>query len=472
MASVGVSTRGGGVTVIPDGDLALLAEGFSGSLLRPGEAGFDEARTVWNAMIDRRPALIARCRTTEDVRIAVRLARRHELLMSVRGGGHNIAGSAVCDGGLMIDLSPMRGVSVDGKARTAVVEPGATLGEVDAATQALGLATPTGINSTTGIAGLTLGGGFGWLSRRYGLAADNLLEAEVVTAGGEVVRASEDVNPELFWALRGGGGNFGIVTRFVFRLHEVGPDVLCGLIVYPLADGGQVLRRYREAVSALGDETSVWAVLRAAPPLPFLPEEVHGTGIVALALCHVGDADTGERAIAPMRRLGTVIGEHVGVQPFAQWQQAFDPLLTPGARNYWKSHNFAGLSDGLLDAAVAAAKAAPSPQCEIFLAQLGGQVNRVAPEATAYAHRDVEFVANVHGRWEDGAEDEAGTTWARDFYRVAERWATGGVYVNFMSADEKDRVRSAYGSNWTALVAAKRRWDPDNMFCTNQNVRP
>ncbi len=467
-----MTTRNGTVARVPDEDLDLQLGGFAGVLLRPDDAGYDEARAVWNGMIDRRPALIARCRSAEDVRLAVELARRHRLLVAVRGGGHNVAGSAVCDGGLMIDLSPMRRVTVDERSRTATVEPGATLGEVDAATQEYGLAVPTGINSTTGIAGLTLGGGFGWLSRRYGLAADNLVEAEVVTAAGEVLRASADEHSELFWALRGGGGNFGIVTRFVFALHPVGPEVLCGLIVHPLEEAPRLLRRYRDAVEAVGDETSVWAVLRAAPPLPFLPAEVHGTGIVALAVCHAGDPAEGERAIAPIRELGRPVGEHVGAMPFVQWQQAFDPLLTPGARNYWKSHNLGGLSDGLIDAAVTAAAAAPSPHCEIFLARLGGAVNRVAPDATAYAHRDVEFVVNVHGRWTSAGEDEAGIGWARDFYAAAARWATGGVYVNFMSADEVERVPSAYGGNWQRLVAVKRRWDPDNMFCSNQNIRP
>jgi FAD/FMN-containing dehydrogenase len=472
VAHIQLATRNNGIARVSDEELGQFTAAFSGSALRPGQPGYDEARTIWNAMVDRRPALIARCRNTSDVQQALVFARRHELLVAIRGGGHNIAGNAVCDGGLMIDLSPMKKIAVDRAARTATVEPGATLGDVDGATQAYGLAVPTGINSTTGIAGLTLGGGFGWLSRRYGLTSDNLLEAEVVTSRAKVVRASESENADLFWALRGGGGNFGVVTRFTFRLHPVGPGLLSGLVVYPLDQAKKVLRRYRELAAALGDETSVWAVMRKAPPLPFLPTEVHGTGILALALCHSGDPEEGERAVAPMRELGTVLGQAVGVQPFVNWQQAFDPLLTPGARNYWKSHNFTEISDGLVELLVGAAEAVPSPHCEIFVGQLGGQTNRVAPSATAYPHRDANFVVNVHGRWETPAEDEIGRTWARGFYRDAARFATGGVYVNFMTAEETDRVRSAYGPNWDRLVEAKRRWDPDNLFSMNQNIQP
>ncbi len=472
MAHVQLATQSGGVARVPEEEIGLFTGAFSGTVLRPGQSGYDEARTIWNAMVDRRPALIARCRNAGDVQLALTLARRHHLLVAVRGGGHNIAGNAVCDGGLMIDLSPMRKVTVDQAKRTATVEPGATLGDVDRETQAFGLAVPTGINSTTGIAGLTLGGGFGWLSRSFGLTSDNLTEAEVVTAGAEVVRASESENADLFWALRGGGGNFGVVTRFTFRLHPVGPDVLSGLVVYPLAQAHEVLRRYRELAAGLGDETSVWAVMRKAPPLPFLPAEVHGSGVLVLALCHAGDPAHGERAVAPMRELGTVLGEFVGVQPFVDWQQAFDPLLTPGARNYWKSHNFTEISDGLIELLVAAAEKVPSPHCEIFLGQLGGQTNRVPANATAYPHRNANFVVNVHGRWETAAEDEIGRTWARGFYRDAARYATGGVYVNFMTEEETDRVRSAYGPNWDRLVAAKRQWDPDNLLSMNQNIQP
>ena len=449
-----------------------LAASMSGALLRPSDDGYDESRTIWNAMVDRRPLAVARCESAADVALAIAFAREHGLLVSVRGGGHNIAGNAVCDDGLMIDLSRMNAVRVDAGAKTAKVGPGATLGDVDRETQKHGLAVPTGINSTTGIAGLTLGGGFGWLSRKYGLTADNLVGAELVTASGEILRVSEDSHPDLLWALRGGGGNFGVVTEFVFRLHEVGPELLSGLVVYPLEQAAKALRRYRDIASGLGDSTAVWAVLRAAPPLPFLPEEVHGKPIVAFALCHAGEPEEGQKAIEPIRHLGEPYGEHVGVQPFAAWQQAFDPLLTPGARNYWKSHNVVELSDGLIDLLVDYAGKLPSPHCEIFVGQLGGAINRVALDATAYSQRDAEYVVNVHGRWETAAEDDGGIRWSRDFYNDAEQYATGGVYVNFMTAEETDRVRAAYGGNWDRLVAIKRRYDPDNLFHMNQNIPP
>ncbi len=453
-------------------DAEALDRTMKGSLLHPSDDGYDEARTIWNAMVDRRPALIARCESTADVKHAVDFARNHGLLLSIRGGGHNIAGNAVCDNGLMIDLSRMNFVRVDSEAKTAAVGPGATLGDVDGETQKHGLATPTGINSTTGIAGLTLGGGFGWLSRKYGLTVDNLIGAEVVTADGDILRVNADEHPDLFWALRGGSGNFGVVTEFNFRLHEVGPELLSGLVVYPLEQAKDALRKYREIAARLGDETAVWSVLRLAPPLPFLPEEVHGKPVIVFALCHAGDPDEGRQAIEPIRHLGTPYGEHIGVQPFTAWQQAFDPLLAPGARNYWKSHNFVELADGMIDLLVKYVAEVPSPHCEIFIGQLGGQINRLTPDATAYSHRDAEFVVNVHGRWETAAEDDRGISWSRDFYRDAARFATGGVYVNFMTEEETDRVGAAYGPNWDRLVEIKRRYDPDNLFRMNQNIRP
>jgi FAD/FMN-containing dehydrogenase len=366
----------------------------------------------------------------------------------------------------------MKAAKVDAAARRVTIEAGALLADLDAATQAHGLATPVGINSTTGLAGLTLGGGFGWLSRKHGMTIDNLESAEVVTASGEVVRASAAANPDLFWAIRGGGGNFGVVTRFEFRLHAVGPEVLSGLVVYSLTEAKSVLRQYREFAAAAPDELAVWAVLRKAPPLPFLPAEVHGKEIVALALCFAGDPARGEALVAPLRKFGTVLGEHVGVQPYVAWQQAFDPLLTPGARNYWKSHNFSRLDDKLFDAVVEYAGKLPSPQCEIFIGAIGGATARPAPGAMAYAHRDAQFVMNVHGRWDDAAEDQRGIRWAREFFEAAAPFASGGVYVNFLTADEGERVKSAYGPNYERLAAVKRKYDPANLFRVNQNINP
>ena len=449
-----------------------LKKGLKGTVIVAGEPDYDSARQVWNAMIDKHPAAIVRCAGTSDVVHAVNFARDQGLPLAVRGGGHNIAGSAVCEGGIVIDLSQMKAVQVDGPTRRARVEGGATLADFDAAAQSHGLATPLGINSTTGVAGLTLGGGFGWLSRKHGMTIDSLASAEVVTAAGEVLQASATEQPDLFWALRGGSGNFGVVTQFDFHLHPVGPQVLAGLIVYPFAEAKAVLRQYREFAAQAPDDLSVWTVLRKAPPLPFLPESVHGQEVVVLALLYAGDPAQGELLVKPLHAFGTPLGAHVGVMPYVDWQKAFDPLLTPGARNYWKSHNFVELKDGLFDAVIDGIKTLPSPQCEIFFGAIGGATTRPAPDATAYAHRDACFVMNVHGRWDDAADDARCMAWARDFFKASAPFASAGVYVNFLTADEGDRVKAAYGPNHDRLAQIKRKYDPANLFSTNQNILP
>lgn len=452
--------------------IEVLKGNFSGQVILHDDDLYESARKVWNATIDKHPALIARCVTTSDVVGAVNFAKDNGLVLAVRGGGHNIAGSALCDDGIVIDLSQMKAANVDAASLRGTIEGGATLADFDAATQAHGLAVPLGINSTTGVAGLTLGGGFGWLSRKYGMTIDNLESAEVVTAAGEVVRASATEHPDLFWALRGGSGNFGVVTRFEFRLHPVGPNVLSGLIVYPLSEAKAVLQQYRDFMTKAPDELSVWAVLRQAPPLPFLPEAVHGKEIIALALIYAGDPKLGEPLVEPLRKFGTPLGEHVGVQPYIAWQQAFDPLLTPGARNYWKSHNFSVLDDGLFDVVIEYVKKLPSPQCEIFFGAIGGATTRPAPDSAAYAHRDALFVMNVHGRWTDKADDGRCIRWARDYFKASAPFASGGVYVNFLTADEGDRVKAAYGQNYDRLAEIKRKYDPTNLFSMNQNIQP
>lgn len=457
---------------IEDSAVAELRAAVSGGILLPGDAGYDDARTIWNAMIDKRPGLIVQCHSADDVIAAVNFARTHDVLVSIKGGGHNIAGNSICDGGMTIDLSPMKSVQVDTDARKAHAGPGATLGDFDAAVQKHGLATPVGINSTTGLAGLTLGGGFGWLTRQYGLTIDNLLAADVVTAGGKMLTVNETDHSDLFWAIRGGGGNFGIVTRFEFQLHPVGPEILAGLFVFPLSDAVEALKKYRELAEGLSEETNVWAVMRNAPPLPFLPAEVHGKEVLVFAVFHSGDPAEGQQAFAPIRGFGTLLGEHIGVQPYTAWQTAFDPLLTPGARNYWKSHNFSELSDKAIDVLVEYAGKLPTDQCEIFVGLLGGAANRVAPDATAYSHRDAEFVLNVHGRWGSAAEDEKGIGWAREFFAKSAPYANGGVYVNFLTAEETDRIKAAYGPNYTRLVEVKTKYDPNNLFRLNQNIKP
>ena len=460
------------MTEVKDAGIAEFKAHFGGDVLLPDSAEYDGVRQIWNAMIDRRPALIARAKSPEDVVRAVKFARKHDLIVSVRGGGHNIAGNAVCDGGLMIDLSLMKHVKVDPSARQAEVEPGCTLADFDAAAQAHGLATPLGINSTTGVAGLTLGGGFGWLSRKYGMTVDNLLAVEMVMADGRQLRASNTENEDLFWGVRGGGGNFGIVTNFEFKLHSVGPQVLSGLIVFPFDAAKSVLTQFARFTETMPDELNVWMVTRKAPPLPFLPVDVHGKEMVALALCYVGDPAQGERLIAPLRGLGKALGEHIGVQPYVAWQQAFDPLLAKGARNYWKSHNFSRLGDDAIDTIIQYAGRLPSPQCEIFIGTIGGQTARVAPDAMAYSSRDAKYVMNVHGRWESAAEDERGVAWAREFFMKAEPFASGGAYINFLTQDETDRIAFAYGPAFTRLSALKKKFDPTNFFRMNQNIKP
>ncbi len=445
---------------------------LKGPIVVPGDPNYDEIRKIWNAMIDRRPALIVRCAEAADVAHSITFARESKLEISIRGAGHNIAGNALCDDGLMIDLSMMKNVRVEAEKKRAYVEPGATLRDFDSAVQAHGLATPVGINSTTGIAGLTVGGGFGWLTRKYGMTVDNLLSADVITADGNQKKASENENSDLFWAIRGGGGNFGIVTQFEFRLHPVGPEILAGLIVFSLGQAKQVLDHYRRFAASAPEELSVWTVLRKAPPLPFLPESVHGKEVIVLAIFYAGDIATGQKLIEPLRGFGNALGEQTGAMPYVQWQQAFDPLLTPGARNYWKSHNFTELSDGAINTMVEYAGNLPSPQCEIFVGLLSGAANRVPAEAMAYGNRDAKFVLNVHGRWDHASEDKRGIEWARAFFKASAPYASKGAYINFMTEDEGDRVAAAYGSNYDRLVQIKKKYDPENIFHLNQNIKP
>ena len=428
--------EGGSISVSEDA-VTAFGDALEGDLLTPESAEYDEARTLWNDMIDRRPGLIVACQTEGDVSQSVKFAAEHGVLLSIFGAGHNIAGNAVCDGGLMISFRNMRAVDVDPSSGTVRVEPGATLGDLDAATQAHALAVPTGINSTTGIAGLTLGGGFGWLSRKYGMTIDNLRSVRVVLADGSLVVASESENSDLFWGLRGGGGNFGVVTSFEFQAHPVGPEVLAGLIVHPFSDGPEVLRE-----------------------------------VVVLAAMYAGDISDGEVALAPLRGMGNPIADVIGPQPFVGWQQAFDPLLTPGERNYWKTHDFDEMSDEMIDTALGYLETLPDPQSDVFFAQMGGAQGRVSDDATAYQGRGAEYVLNVHGRWSDASQDESCIAWCRDLWNAMGQYATGEAYVNFMTEEEGARLESAYGSSYQRLVELKNRYDPTNLFRLNQNIPP
>lgn len=465
-------TREGEATVGTHSPGKMTMDSITGEVITPGDPRYDTVRQVWNGMIDRRPAMIVQCAGASDVPPALAYAREHGLDISIRGGGHNIAGSAVCDGGVVIDMSRMTGVVVDASRRRVSVEPGATLAQVDAATQAHGLATPLGINSTTGIAGLTLGGGFGWLTRKFGMTIDNLVSADVVLPDGTQRVASEHHDSDLFWALRGGGGNFGVVTRFEFELHPVGPEIVAGLLVFPYDQAGDVLRQYRDSLASAPEELNVWAILRKAPPLPFLPQSVHGQDVLVLAAFYCGEPRDADTHLTRLRGFGTPHGEHVGVQPYTAWQQAFDPLLTPGARNYWKSHNFSELSDDALDCMTTFAGQLPSAQCEIFLGLIAGAPNRIPAEAMAYGHRDARFVMNVHGRWDTPDDDARGIAWARRFFAAAAPYASAGAYINFMTDDESTRVAAAYGENYPRLLELKRRYDPANLLHVNHNIRP
>jgi FAD/FMN-containing dehydrogenase len=453
-------------------DINSLKSEFRGQIIQPGDSNYDEVRKIWNAMVDCKPALIAQVSGADDVSSAIKFAQANKLDITIRGAGHNIAGNSICNDGLMIDFSNMKKVSVDSNKKIAFVEPGATLKDFDAEVQKYGLATPVGINSTTGIAGLTLGGGFGWLTRKYGMTVDNLLSADVVTVDGKKLRASEKENADLFWAIIGGGGNFGVVTQFEFKLYPVGPEILAGLLVFPFKQAKSILQQYRDFIQITPPEFNVWVVMRKAPPLPFLPENVHGKEVVILAICVVSEFDKNERLIESLRSLGDPVGEHIGNMPYVNWQQAFDPLLTPGARNYWKTHNFIQLQDGAIDSMTEYAGKLPSPQCEIFIAYLEGKSNTIPADAMAYPGRDLKYVLNVHGRWDDANQDKECINWARDFFNSSSKFASGGAYVNFMTEEEKDRVAKAYGPNYKRLAQIKKKYDPDNLLRYNQNITP
>jgi FAD/FMN-containing dehydrogenase len=453
---------------------AALAGSFAGELIAPGDGAYDEARAVWNGAIDRRPALIARCAGAPDVAAALRHARDRDLVVAVRGGGHGVGGHAVCDDGIVIDLSAMRAIAVDPVARTARAQGGVLWGELDAATQEHGLATVGGIVTHTGIAGLTLGGGIGWLMRRHGATVDNLLAAEVVTADGELLRASAGEHAELFWGLRGGGGNFGVVTAFEYRLHAVGPTVLAGPIYYALEDAPAALRFYRDLAAEAPDELTTILNLRRAPPLDFLPAELHGRHVLTVAVCWAGAIEEGERALAPLRAFGRPLVDAVAPRPYVELQQLFNPAVPHGWHYYWKSCELPPLSDGAIDTLVEHAARIVSPRSYIIVFQLGGAIARVGEHDTAYGQRDAAHNVNINAVCLDGdPAREEHADWTRDCFAALEPFSTGRAYVNFLGDEGQARVRAAYGEErYARLVALKRTHDPDNVFRLNQNIDP
>lgn len=445
--------------------------GFAGRLLQPGDHGYEEARAVWNGAIDRRPAWIARCGTVGDVVAALRFARERDLPITVRGGGHGVAGTAVCDDGLVIDLSRMKDIQVQATARTARAGGGMLWGELDAATQAFGLATTGGVVSHTGIGGLTLGGGIGWLMRRFGLTIDNLLAAEVVTADGGVLNASAEEHPDLFWGLRGGGGSFGVVTSFTYRLHPVGPQVLAGPVLWPLEEAPALLRCYRDFVASAPSEVSTIVTLRRAAPLGMLPMELHGRPVCMITMCYVGDPDAGEPALAPLRGFGRPLLDLVDRRAYTDLQTMVDATVPHGWHYYWKTANLAALDDRLIDTMVEHSGRIQSPWSYAVLFHLGGAVAEIDENATAYTHRNAVHALNINAVWlphETVGDDE--TTWARDFFAAVRPHQTG-AYVNFLDRDDHDQVRAAFGdATYRRLMTLKDRYDPDNVFQPSHDI--
>ncbi len=450
----------------------MFAEKLRGESIQPGDKGFDEARALWNGMIDRKPALIARCLSADDVINSVNFARENALPLSIKGGGHGVAGKSVCDDGLMIDLSLMNAVVVDSKARTVRVEPGAMIGDVDRETQVFGLATPVGIVSETGIAGLTLGGGFGYLGRKHGLTIDNLISADLVTADGRTVHASEDDNPDLFWALRGGGGNFGVVTSFEFRLHEVGPEVMTAQVFYPIEDAGDVLRFYRNLTADAPDELACYAFAVRVPSVAPFPESFQGKTAIALVACHSGTIDDGKTALAPLHGFGTPILSAIQTMPFAALQKSFDNGMPDGKRYYWKAHYFKELTDEAIDVFASHTSHLPGPLSIVGFEPLGGAISRVDESETAFPQRQAAFALGIWSGWEDPADDEEIINWTRELHVKMTPFAIGGVYSNYLDQDDDDQVKAAFGANYERLQRVKATYDPENLFRLNQNIQP
>lgn len=453
---------------------AVEIDGFRGRLISAEHADYDLARAVWNGAIDRRPRLVARCTGTADTVAAVRFARDHDLEIAIRGGGHNVAGTAVCDDGIVIDLSAMRGVRVDPTNRRAWVQGGALWGDVDHETQTYGLATTGGIVSHTGVAGLTLGGGVGWLMRKHGLTADNLLAVDVMTADGELLRASEQEHPDLFWALRGGGGNFGVVTSFEFRLHPVGPNVLAGPIIWDATDAGEVLRFYRDFVRDAPDELGTVVRFGAAPPLPVIPADLHWRPVMMVGTCYAGPIGDGEQALRPLRTFRTPVVDLVGATPYVGFQSALDSTVPHGWNYYWKSTHLPELRDDLIDVIIEHAFSSSSARSYAAMFHLKGAVSRVAEGGTAFGNRQASHAITLDAVWRPGEGfGDRDTAWAKGFFGALGRFREG-VYVNFLGGDEDPaRVREAYGEAvYDRLVAVKTAYDPDNTFHHNQNIRP
>jgi FAD/FMN-containing dehydrogenase len=453
------------------GDLERLRDRVRGQVVAPDDAEYDEARTVYNAMIDRRPRAVVRCETGDDVTAAVEFGRESGLAVAVRGGGHSVPGFGTADDAVVVDLSQMRRVTVDPGARTARAQGGCTWGVFNEATHAHGLATTGGIISTTGVGGLTLGGGIGYLSRGVGLSCDNLVSAEVVTADGRTLRASEAENDDLLWALRGGGGNFGVVTELEFRLHPVS-EIYGGPMFYELEDARTVLRFYRDFIKDAPEAFGGFPAWQIAPPLPFIPEERHGQPFLAFVACWAGPLEEGEKMLEPFHEVAPVVAEHVGPMPYPALNSAFDALVPAGLQHYWKANFVTELTDEAIEAHLVHGPRVPVVNSTVHIYPINGACHRVAPDDTAFAYRDATFATVIAGMWPDPADNEANTRWVRDYYAATAPLSESGGYVNFMAADDQDRIRDNYRGNYDRLVELKRRYDPDNVFRVNQNIQP
>jgi FAD/FMN-containing dehydrogenase len=465
--------EGGGVKLTSE-QIDDLDSRVEGPLLRPGEEGWDDAVLVWNGMVARVPALVLQPTSAQEVAAAVRFARDHGLLLSIKGGGHNIAGTSIAEGGLTLDMSRMCDIIVDPDTKLAHVGPGCLLKEVDRATQEHGLATVLGFISEVGVAGLTLGGGLGYLTRRFGWTVDNLEEAEIVTADGKVRIANRDENADLFWALRGAGANLGVVTRFTFRLHEVGPTVYGGLIAWPFERADEILRAYRTITIEAPRELAVWLVLLQAPPAPFVPEEWHGKRICAMAVCYSGDLGAVDEVLAPIRALHDPVVDLLQEQPYTQVQSYLDATEPKGNHYYWKTEYLAELSEDLLSTTRELFDECPIPDAELGFLHLGGVLNEHDEDDGAVGNRDARFVVGANGMWEpDEPNADTFRQWIRDAWKRLRPFSTGGNYINFQTADEhEERIRATYGVNFDHLVEVKKKYDPDNVFRLNRNIRP
>lgn len=448
-----------------------LRSSVHGAVITADDEGYDEARRVHNAMIDKRPRAVVRPVDTQDVVCAVQYARENDVDLAVRGGGHSVPGFGTCDDGIVVDLSSLREVSVDPQTSRARARGGATWGDFNAATYPYGLATTGGIISTTGVGGLTLGGGIGYLARGQGLSCDNLVSAEVVTADGRVLTADDRQNEDLFWALRGGSGNFGIVTSFEFALGPV-KDIYGGPIFFDLDRGKDVLQFFREFIVDAPEQLGGFPAFHLAPPLPFLPEERHGTPMAVIVACWTGPLDEGEAAVRPFRDVAPIVGEMVGPMPYPALNQMFDALVPPGLQHYWKANFNTELTDAAIEGHLQHAPGLPSVNTAVHLYPINGACHRVGPGDTAFAYRDATFATVIAGMWPDPAQNDANIRWVRDYYQATAPYSESGGYINFMSGDDQGRIESNYRGNYSRLVEVKRAYDPDNLFHVNQNIAP